>query len=97
MTEKNKSFLVGLVSSILLAIIGLVITYFVKFSDYEIADFVQMLTRNNMLAPLIAVCLVPNLLPFHFFLRRSNYDAVRGILAGMVLWAIVIVWFKFSG
>lgn len=97
MTEKNKSFLVGLVTSILLALIGIVATYFVKFSDYEASDFVTMLTRNNMIAPLIAVCLVPNLLPFHFFLRRSNFNAVRGILAGMVLWAIVIVWFKFSG
>ncbi|MCB0736619.1 MAG: hypothetical protein KDC92_03830 [Bacteroidetes bacterium] len=95
MNEKAKNFIAGLIACMLFATIGFVVFYAVKFNDYTFSEYLNLSTKNGMLPKILAICLMPNLIPFHFFLNKRNYRAVYGVLTGMLLWAVVIIWFKY--
>lgn len=95
MKDTTKHFIIGLALSILLALLAFFATYVVGYNDYYFDEYISTLSTNDSLPKILAICLVPNLLPFHFFLNKRNYHAVRGILAGMLLWAVVILYLMF--
>lgn len=95
MTNNAKHFVRGLSIALIIPFFGISIWYLIKFTHMGYIDYLDMLERNNLVAPVISISLLPNLLLFYFFLNRERFKAGQGVIMAMLLWGLVIVYYKF--
>ena len=95
MSNQPINMFKGTVISLMVPVIGLAIFYFVRFTEHSIAEYVDSLVSNNLIAAVISVSLVPNILLFFFFVNRNRFKEGQGVILAMLLWGMVIVYYKF--
>lgn len=99
--SKLDNGLVGLLSGLLVIVLGLVIIKFVRHSDYSFLDYIGFFTNldNSFLmseaSKILSLSLFGLLAPFYLFLNKKYYLATRGVLMCAMIVAVLIVMYKF--
>ncbi|MGB0429457.1 MAG: hypothetical protein ACPGLV_03220 [Bacteroidia bacterium] len=95
MNKEFKKLLKGTLFSSLIPLIGISIFYFIRFTDYTFWEYIRLMDGQELMAPVISLSLIPNILLFFFFVNRNLYRQGQGVIFGMLLWGMVIIYFKF--
>lgn len=95
MRNQQIKIIRGAFLSLLVPLVGLTIFYFIRFTEHSLGEYIDALVLYNLIAPVISVSLVPNILLFFFFVNRDRYKEGQGVILAMLLWGLVIVYFKF--
>ncbi len=80
----------GLIVGFISPIIFFALYYLVRFSQYEFADYLNLLIESKKLVNVLSLTVLPNLAPFMLFINSNRYSAGRGVLAATILIGIVI-------
>jgi hypothetical protein len=94
MKLKDSLFL-GIPAGLVGPVVGVLVFYFVNFSNSEFASFFRMAAEQNLLSPLLSLCAVINLGIFFLFIRINHLHSARGIILSTFLYGIVIIGLKF--
>jgi len=70
------------------------ITYLVKFSDYEFSVYLNNLWHMRVFFKIISLCVFPNLAFFMLFYRMKYDMAARGIIMATFMYAFVVLFAK---
>ena len=86
----------GLLLGIIFPILGLLVVYFVKFSNASLGSFFQVLINDHKAAALmLAFSLFANLIPFIYYTNKRLDQTAKGVLIATMLYAVVIVILKY--
>lgn len=95
MNKQQIKIVRGTILSLLVPFVGLIIFYFIRFTEHSLSEYISSLITFNLIAPVISVSLVPNVLLFFFFVNRDRYKEGQGVILAMLLWGLMVVYFKF--
>jgi len=86
----------GLLLGLLFPILGLIVTYLIKFSGASFGDFIQVLVHDHKAAALmLAFSLFANLVPFIYFTNKRLDQTAKGVLIATMLYALLIILLKY--
>jgi zinc transporter ZupT len=86
----------GLLLGLLFPILGLIVTYLIKFSGAGFGDFIQVLVNDHKAAALmLAFSLFANLIPFIYFTNKRLDQTAKGVLIATMLYALLIILLKY--
>lgn len=87
----------GLLLGILFPVLGLIVIYFIKFSNTgNIGEYFNVLWNNHHTAALmLAFSLFANLIPFIYYTNKRLDQTAKGVLIGTMLYAVLIVLLKY--
>ena len=89
--------LIGLAAGIIGPGFGFLIFYMIMFSHVSLSAFIRMIASNGSTqAPLIAICLIFNLVFFFAALRMNWYRTAQGVIMAMFFYAPVIIYLKYA-
>lgn len=91
----KDSLLLGIPAGLVGPVVGVLVFYFVNFSNSEFGSFFRMAAEQNLLSPLLSLCAVINLGIFFLFIRINHLHSARGIILSTFLYGIVIIGLKF--
>jgi hypothetical protein len=92
---KKDNLKLGLLLGVLGPLLGLVIVYFVKFSSYSMADFLDYLLHDSRLITSIgALCLLANAVLFTVYINTHRDKTAKGIFATTLIYGIAILVLK---
>lgn len=88
--------MLGFVLGLIMPIIGLFIVYLIKFNEYTVSYYFDILYANHKVASMVlTLAIILNLIPFLYYTnKRLDYTA-RGVLIATILYAVMIVLIKF--
>ncbi|SMO35987.1 hypothetical protein SAMN06265379_101255 [Saccharicrinis carchari] len=96
MNCKCNKLYIGLLIGLLLPIITSYTIFYFRFGDtLSIKEFVNGLLRLQGFTKLLSLSVIPNLLFFLMAIKLERLLAARGIVTATLLYAIVVVVFKF--
>ena len=61
-----------------------------------IPQFFKYLSVGKILAPVLSLCVLPNLGFFFLFINKNNFKTGQGIILGTILHAILIFYLKLA-
>lgn len=93
--RKWDKLYIGFLSGVLGTLVGLLFFYIVKSGEVTFEEYLKLLQNKIFLAPLLSLGCVVDAFIFFLFLRKDYYNAARGLILAMFLWAIPIIWAKF--
>ncbi len=92
MTKKKTldSLILGICIGFLLPVAIFLVVYFIKYNSgvytyLGIKNFLGAVVPKTM-----SLCAIANLVPFYFFLQTNRMLAVRGVLIGTVIVAVLV-------
>lgn len=92
---KKDNLKLGLLLGILGPLFGLAIVYFVKFSSYSLADFLDYFFHDRRLITSIgALCLLANAVMFTIYINTHRDKTAKGIFATTLVYGIAILVIK---
>ncbi|HEY0261809.1 MAG TPA: hypothetical protein VGB95_02200 [Chitinophagales bacterium] len=86
---------IGFLCGLIAPVIGVLLFYFAKSDEVTFQGYLKLLQSKIFLAPLLSLGCVMDAFVFFLFLRKDYYNAARGVILAMFLWAIPILWAKF--
>ncbi len=93
MKKDNLKF--GLLLGVLGPLLGLVIVYFVNFSSYSMADFLDYFFHDSRLITSIgALCLLANAVMFTLYINTHRDKTAKGIFVTTLIYGIAILVLK---
>lgn len=96
MENKLNHLYVGLLAGLIGPVLGFFLFYLIMFSHKPFYGFVRMIMNNSDThAGIISVSLVFNLVFFFVALRNDWYNAARGVIMAMFIYAPFVVYFKY--
>ncbi len=85
----------GLILGLITPMFVLLIIYFLRFSSYEISDFMHSFFHQKQLITFFGVwCLVGNIALFTYFINTSKDRTAKGIFAVTLVYGIGILLLK---
>lgn len=93
--QKWDKFLFGFLAGLIAPVIGILLFYVMKSNETTFEHYLEILQNKTFLSPLLSLGCVMDAFVFFWFLRKEWQNAARGVILGMVIWAIPIVWTKF--
>ena len=84
----------GFALGVILPIICLFIIHSVRFDNYNLKRFFELLINTRALPGLLSLMVIPNLLIFFIFIWTNHLYAARGVLAATFFDALVILALK---
>lgn len=87
---------IGFLCGLLGTVIGVLLFYVAKSGEVTFEEYLKMLQNKTFLSPILSLGCVVNMFVFFLFLRKDYYNAARGVILATFLWAIPIIWAKFS-
>jgi hypothetical protein len=94
--DKLNTILAGLVAGIIGPWIGAFVFYLVMFNQKPLASFIHVvLASNSAQSSLISVSLIFNLIFFFLALNKDWYQAARGVIFGVFIYAPFVIYFKY--
>ena len=87
---KKDSTRFGLSLSIILPLLLFVTVFLLKFSDYHYMD-VWVLPTKKLIPKIFSLCIFPNGLIFYYYIVHNKLQTMRGMLAGTVVMATLVV------
>jgi uncharacterized membrane protein HdeD (DUF308 family) len=92
---RKDNLRLGIVLGFLAPILSLVIYYFVQFSMFTVAEFLQVLViQKSLLTALISISLVANAILFTIYINTHRDQTARGIFIATCIYAIVSLLIK---
>ncbi len=93
---KRNVPMLGFILGVIMPIIGVFLVYLVKFSEYNLSYYFDILYGNSKVASMVlTLSIILNLIPFLYYTnKRLDYTA-RGVLVATILYAVLIVLIKF--
>ena len=92
--RKYNRFWLGAAIAFLLPIIFLVVYWLWSYKMMSLIRFIEFLLSGRVLAPVISLCVVPNLGAFFLFLNREYYRTARGMILSTILYGLLILFLK---
>jgi len=96
MKIKLNSVIIGAILGMIIPIIVLFIYYKINFSYLRFDNFVFNMVFQQVIVPLVSLCVVANLGVFYLFINKEYYYGARGVIFSTLLYAIVIFIVKLS-
>ncbi|MFZ4798512.1 MAG: hypothetical protein ACOYMA_13525 [Bacteroidia bacterium] len=96
--NKNKfdHLIIGLVLGLLAPTLGIMIFFYSKFSESNLAEFLTVSIQEKMLSPLLSLCAVINLGVFYLFIQFDKLQTAKGIILATFIYGLAIVLLKFG-
>ncbi|MFN4083165.1 MAG: hypothetical protein ACK4K9_05985 [Bacteroidia bacterium] len=91
----KDNLVIGLLAGLLGPSIGILIFYFINFSNSPIHSFIEIGFEQKIFSPLLSLCCVVNLGIFYLFIHFEHYLSARGVILATFLYGFVIVALKF--
>lgn len=90
----KKEILIGILVSLFATVSGLFIylQYVSRFGFYET---IEMIHKNDVMGPVIALAALPNLFVFFIFLKKNQEHRARGVLIATIITAVITFILKF--
>ncbi|NNE03369.1 MAG: hypothetical protein HKN52_09405 [Eudoraea sp.] len=89
----KKEILIGFAVGVIANAVGTLL-YILLFSDYGVADTVNMALEQGHIGSLLALGAILNLVAFFGFLRIRRDQRAKGVLIATLLTALVILYYK---
>lgn len=89
--NRQIGFLAGLVAPA----ITFGVYYLARYPHLNFMEFVHTTIFYGVFTNILALCTIPNLLVFFFFLNREYYDTVRGIIFATFMLTLAVAVYKF--
>ncbi|MEY4111357.1 MAG: hypothetical protein RLZZ46_1713 [Bacteroidota bacterium] len=94
--RKGDHFLIGFFSGMLLPVFVILLYYKSNLSFIQPESFLLPYFLKKIFAPLVSLCVTPNLGLFFLFLHFNRLRAARGVIGITLLYAACIFIFKFT-
>ncbi|MES2882920.1 MAG: hypothetical protein V4676_12285 [Bacteroidota bacterium] len=92
---KRDNLQTGIILGLITPFIVFIIIYLVRFSTYEVGEFMKTFFSNNGLISFFGVwCLVGNIALFTYYINTSRDKTAKGIFAVTVLYGIGVLLLK---
>ncbi|MCD6064996.1 MAG: hypothetical protein K0R82_2907 [Flavipsychrobacter sp.] len=86
----------GLIIGILFPLLGVIITYFVKFKGVPFPEYITSLFSNGKLGSMVlSLSALLNIIPFLFYTNKRLDLTARGIMVATLLYFVLFVLIKF--
>lgn len=92
---KKDTVLRGLILGLIAPVIGFYLYKISFFNYFDMPKFFNHLVSNNLLSPVISLCLIFNAGAFYFFIKKNKLYSARGLVLATFLYGGVIVYLKF--
>jgi len=89
----KKEILIGFAVGVIANAVGTLL-YILLFSDYGVAETVNMALEQGHIGSLLALGAILNLVAFFGFLRIRRDQRAKGVLIATLLTALVILYYK---
>lgn len=89
----KKEILIGFAVGVIANAVGTLL-YILLFSDYGVADTVNVALEQGHIGSLLALGAILNLVAFFGFLRIRRDQRAKGVLIATLLTALVILYYK---
>ncbi|VAW18797.1 hypothetical protein MNBD_BACTEROID01-2062 [hydrothermal vent metagenome] len=89
--KKNDKQAIGFFLGILFPLVGLIVVYYLRYSDFSLREFVNSLWQYRVLIKILSLCAFLNLLLFLFYIRYKMDHAARGVLAATLVYALLVL------
>lgn len=86
-----RGFLLGLIAPV----IGFYLYKLSFFNYFDMTKFYNHLVDNNLLSPVISLCLIFNAGAFYYFIQKNKLYSARGLILATFIYGGVIVYLKF--
>lgn len=93
--------LLGLILGIVFPCIGLLVLYWLQWTDLSFSQYVGKFTNTNSslgmkaASKLISLSIIFNLIPFYFFLNKKAMQTVKGVVIASALALLLVVFYLF--
>ncbi|MFL5786744.1 MAG: hypothetical protein ACJ748_01715 [Flavisolibacter sp.] len=92
---KRDNLQLGLLLGLITPVLVLILIYFIKFSEYQLGEFVRTFFRENRMITFFGVwCLVGNIALFTFYINTNRDQTAKGIFAVTLIYGIGILVLK---
>jgi len=88
--------LTGLFLGLLMPFIVLLFFYLAKHPSADFNEYISIITRMNIVSPILSLCAVPNLILFYLFINKKWWYSARGLIFATLIWAILVFVTKFA-
>jgi hypothetical protein len=85
----------GLAAGLVVPVLTILALYLVRFGDLGLHTFLQAMITQNVLSPVLSLCVIPNLLVFFIFIWTDMLYLARGVLMATVIFAVVVAAVKY--
>ncbi len=89
--KKNDKLAIGFFLGILFPLGGLIVVYYLKYSDFSLREFINSLWQYRVLVKILSLCAFLNLLLFLLYIRYKMDYAARGVLAATLVYALLVL------
>ena len=93
--SKWDKLYIGFVCGIFGTVLGVLLFYFAERELMTFGQYIASMKDKFILSPLLSLGCVVDAFIFFLFLQKNCYNAARGVILAMFLWAIPIIWAKF--
>jgi hypothetical protein len=93
---KWDKFFTGFIPGLIGPVIGIFIFYLIKHEEVSLDKYLQLMHDKTFLSPLLSFGCIMNLVIFFGFISRDYYNASRGVILSTFIWAIPIIYTKFT-
>ena len=93
----NKTW-IGFALGMLLPIISFFAYYMYNLSinnQLSVKKFIDTLLNQEALIAVLSICLLPNLLLFFLFKKLDYWYAIKGVIATVIIYTLLVVVLKF--
>jgi len=95
MANVKKDMFIGFLVGIFATAAG-VFLYLEYFSNYEFEESLQMIIKGNLSGKVLSIAAIPNIFVFFVFLKKNQDYRAKGVLAAVILIAIITLLLKFG-
>jgi hypothetical protein len=95
MKSKVNNIYLGIILGIIVPVITVLLAYKIRFNQYNLEEFFNLLVQRKILSSLLSLCVIPNLLVFLIFIWLNYLYSARGVLLSTFLVGFIIVVVKF--
>lgn len=95
--KRFDKIVTGLIFGLIGPWLGMLVFYAIMFNHRTLDNFLRMIANNaGTQAPLIAVCLVFNLVFFFAALQKNWYRTAQGVIMATFIYAPVMIYLKYG-
>ncbi len=93
---KKDSSILGFFIGLFLPFVGVVLVYFIRYSQYGFKEFFSSVISDHKAAAIVlSLSLLINLLPFWYFNGKKIEQTTKGILIATMLYFVLFILLKF--
>jgi hypothetical protein len=87
-------FLLGFLLGLVLPVLLFMIYFLFRFKGIPFFHFISVLYQTGKMVSVLTLAVLPNLLPFMFFVQTDRYKSGKGVIAATILFGLLILIFK---